>query len=140
MGCYGVLMVVIDAISAASSVCADALYDRHQPPRGEHDAARCVPKAERAAGRDITDTHQTGDILSRISYDIDTINTSLTNDMVQVFASAVTVIGALIMMLSILPTLVLVFVFTVPLSMFMTKKITGLRGHCSASALQSWAS
>ena len=71
------------------------------------------------------DTHQTGDILSRISYDIDTINTSLTNDMVQVFASAVTVIGALIMMLSISPTLVLVFVFTVPLSMFMTKKITG---------------
>ena len=57
--------------------------------------------------------------------DIDTINTSLTNDMVQVFASAVTVIGALIMMLSISPTLVLVFVFTVPLSMFMTKKITG---------------
>ena len=45
--------------------------------------------------------------------------------MVQVFASAVTVIGALIMMLSISPTLVLVFVFTVPLSMFMTKKITG---------------
>ena len=55
----------------------------------------------------------------------DSINTSLTNDMVQVFASAVTVIGALIMMLSISPTLVLVFVFTVPLSMFMTKKITG---------------
>ncbi len=71
------------------------------------------------------DTNQTGDILSRISYDIDTINTSLSNDMVQVFASVVTVVGALAMMISISPLLVLVFVFTVPLSMFMTKKITG---------------
>lgn len=71
------------------------------------------------------DTHQTGDILSRISYDIDTINTSLSNDMVQIFASSVTVIGSLVMMLTISPMLVLVFAFTVPLSMFMTKKITG---------------
>ena len=71
------------------------------------------------------DTHQTGDILSRISYDIDTINTSLSHDLVQVFASVVTVGGALFMMLSISPPLVLVFAVTVPLSFFMTKKITG---------------
>lgn len=71
------------------------------------------------------DTHQTGDILSRISYDIDTINTSLSHDMVQIFASSVTVIGSLAMMISISPLMVLVFAFTVPLSMFMTKKITG---------------
>lgn len=71
------------------------------------------------------DTHQTGDILSRISYDIDTINTSLSNDLVQVFASSVTVIGSLVMMLTISPLLVLVFAVTVPLSIFLTKKITG---------------
>lgn len=71
------------------------------------------------------DTNQTGDILSRISYDIDTINTSLSNDVVQVFASSVTVIGSLVMMLTIAPPLVLVFAFTVPLSVFMTRKITG---------------
>ena len=71
------------------------------------------------------DTHQTGDILSRISYDIDTINTSLSNDLVQVFASSVTVIGSLVMMLAISPLLVLVFAVTVPLSIFLTKKITG---------------
>ena len=71
------------------------------------------------------DTHQTGDILSRISYDIDTINTSLSNDLVQVFASSVTVIGSLVMMLTISPMLVLVFAVTVPLSIFLTKKITG---------------
>ena len=71
------------------------------------------------------DTHQTGDILSRISYDIDTINTSLSHDLVQVFASSITVIGSLAMMIAISPIMVLVFAFTVPLSMFMTKKITG---------------
>ncbi len=71
------------------------------------------------------DTNQTGDILSRISYDIDTINTSLSNDIVQVFASVVTVVGALAMMLAISPVLVLVFVVTVPLSFLLTKKITG---------------
>lgn len=71
------------------------------------------------------DTHQTGDILSRISYDIDTINTSLSHDLVQICASIVTVVGALVMMIAISPLLVLVFAFTVPLSIFLTKKITG---------------
>ena len=71
------------------------------------------------------DQNQTGDILSRISYDIDTINTSLSHDFVQIAASTVTVFGSLIMMIMISPVLVLVFAFTVPLSVFLTKKITG---------------
>lgn len=71
------------------------------------------------------DTHPIGDILSRISYDIDTINTSLSNDLVQIFATFITVIGALSMMIVISPKLVLIFIFTVPLSIFLTKLITG---------------
>ena len=71
------------------------------------------------------DTNQTGDILSRISYDIDTLNVSLTTDFVQLFASAVTVVGALVMMLAISPVLVLVFVITVPIAIMLTKHITG---------------
>lgn len=72
------------------------------------------------------DTHQSGDIISKISYDIDTINTSLSNDVIQVLASLITVAGSLVMMLSIAPPLVLIFAFTVPLSIFLTKKITGM--------------
>lgn len=72
------------------------------------------------------DTHQSGDIISKISYDIDTINTSLSNDVIQVLASFITVVGSLAMMISISPQLVLIFVFTVPLSMILTKKITGM--------------
>lgn len=72
------------------------------------------------------DTHPSGDIISKISYDIDTINTSLSNDVIQVLASFITVVGSLAMMISISPQLVLIFVFTVPLSMILTKKITGM--------------
>lgn len=71
------------------------------------------------------DTHQTGDIISRISYDIDTVNTSLSNDIVQILTTVITVIGALFMMVVISPRLVLVFVVTVPLSIAITKYLTG---------------
>lgn len=70
------------------------------------------------------DTHQTGDIISRISYDIDTVNTSLANDLVQILTTLITVIGAFVMMIAISPRLVLIFVVTVPLSIVMTKLIT----------------
>lgn len=71
------------------------------------------------------DVHQTGDIISRISYDIDTVNSSLSNDLVQLLTTVITVVGALLMMLTISPRLVLVFAFTVPLSMLLTRYITG---------------
>ena len=71
------------------------------------------------------DTRQTGDIISRISYDIDTINTSLSSDLIQVLTTFITVIGSFLMMFVLSKTLVLVFCFTVPLSIGMTKFITG---------------
>ena len=71
------------------------------------------------------DTHQTGDIISRISYDIDTVNSSLSNDMIQILTTIITVVGALTMMIIISPKLVLIFAATVPLSMILTRLITG---------------
>lgn len=71
------------------------------------------------------DIHQTGDIISRISYDIDTVNASLSHDLVQLLTTVITVVGALLMMISISPQLVLVFVVTVPLSILITKTLTG---------------
>ena len=76
------------------------------------------------------DTHQTGDIVSRISYDIDTVNASLSNDLVQIAASAITVVGSFLMMVLISPVLVLVFAVTIPMSIlftrYMTKKVRPL--------------
>lgn len=70
------------------------------------------------------DKHQTGDIVSRISYDIDTVNASLSNDLLQIATSIITVVGSLVMMIRISPILVLVFAVTVPASIFFTKYMT----------------
>lgn len=49
------------------------------------------------------DLHQTGDIISRISYDIDTVNESLSSDLIQILTTVITVAGALYMMVVISP-------------------------------------
>ena len=67
------------------------------------------------------DTNATGDIISRISYDIDTINTSLSNDLVQVMTSIYTVVGSLIFMWKISRPMILIFVLTVPVSILFTR-------------------
>ncbi len=67
------------------------------------------------------DTHQTGEIVSHISYDIDTVNASLANDLLQIGSSVITVIGSLVMMLTISPLLICVFVITVPISILFTR-------------------
>lgn len=71
------------------------------------------------------DVHQGGDIISRISYDIDTVNMSLSDDVVQFLTTVITVSGAFFMMLVISPSLVLIFAFTMPLSMCITRYLTG---------------
>lgn len=71
------------------------------------------------------DIHQTGDIISKISYDIDTVNESLSSDLIQLLTTVITVVGAFAMMVIISPALVLVFVVTVPLSVILTRYMTG---------------
>lgn len=82
------------------------------------------------------DRNQAGDIISKISYDIDTVNTSLSTDVVQISASVITVIGSLTMMLVISPMLVLVMLITIPLAIlytrYMAKKVKPLFRRRSA--------
>ena len=70
------------------------------------------------------DNTTTGDILSRISYDIDTINASLSNDVVQVLSSSVTIAGSLFMMIRLSPRLVLIFTVTIPLALVLASYLT----------------
>lgn len=70
------------------------------------------------------DQYQTGDIISIITYDIDTVNQSLSNDFLQIMQSVVTVLFSLVMMVSIAPVMVLIFVVTIPVSILLTKFIT----------------
>ncbi len=67
------------------------------------------------------DAHPTGDIISRISYDIDTINSTLSHDFVQIMTSLYTVIGSLIFMWNISKPLIAVFLITVPASILFTR-------------------
>lgn len=67
------------------------------------------------------DTHPAGDIISRISYDIDTVNASLSNDLVQIMTSVYTVIGSLIFMWRISKPLIVVIAVTVPVSIIFTR-------------------
>ncbi len=70
------------------------------------------------------DTHAAGDIISKITYDVSTINTSLSGDLVTLASSAVTVIGSFIMMLAISPVLLSVFLVTIPLTILYTRRIS----------------
>ncbi|MCQ2427624.1 MAG: ABC transporter ATP-binding protein/permease, partial [Clostridia bacterium] len=72
------------------------------------------------------DRHQTGDIISHISYDVDTVNTSLSHDLLQICSSVVTVFGCLWFMVGISPLLLIVFCITVPISVYSTKLRTTL--------------
>jgi len=67
------------------------------------------------------DTNMIGDIISKMSYDIDTINASLSNDLISICTSIITVIGSISMMLTISYELVIIFVFTIPLSLLFTR-------------------
>lgn len=86
------------------------------------------------------DTHPTGDILSRISYDIDTISTSLSTDVVQILASVITVVGALVMMLEISPSLC--WFLSSPYRFPSSPRNSSPRApaRCSVSVRLSWAS
>ncbi|MDD2554364.1 MAG: ABC transporter ATP-binding protein [Desulfotomaculaceae bacterium] len=70
------------------------------------------------------DQRSYGEILSRVTNDMDNIATTLQQSLTQLITSFVTVIGILIMMLSISPLLTLIAMFTLPASLLITLRIT----------------
>lgn len=68
------------------------------------------------------DKVQAGDLINRISYDIDTVNASLSNDILMVATGIITVIGAFVGMLLTTPLLLIVIVITLPLSIYIAIK------------------
>lgn len=72
------------------------------------------------------DMHQTGEIVSTISYDINTVNESLSHDFLQIFSSIFTIVYSFILMLRISGPLIIVFLITIPASIIFTRIITGI--------------
>lgn len=66
------------------------------------------------------DRNQAGDIISRVSYDVDVVSASIQTDIVAIMTSFTTVIGSLVMMLRISPMLAVIVLVTIPISVSYT--------------------
>ena len=69
------------------------------------------------------DNHLHGDLMSRLTNDIDLISNALSSSIVQVFTSIITLAGTAIMMLWLSPTLTMVSLTVVPLMFLFTRVI-----------------
>jgi len=70
------------------------------------------------------DKRQKGDLLSRMSYDVDVLGSSLSTDIIQVSTSFIMVFGSFVMMMVISPVLVIIFAVILPLSILFVRKMT----------------
>jgi ATP-binding cassette subfamily B protein len=66
------------------------------------------------------DSHPRGDVLSRVTNDIDNIGQSLQQSLTQLITSVLTIVGVLVLMLTISPILAVISILSVPLSVFIT--------------------
>ena len=71
------------------------------------------------------DSHPHGDLLSRVTNDVDNIATTLQQGMSQLLTSFLTVVGVLAMMLWISPLLAVISILTIPLTLVVTVVIAG---------------
>jgi ABC-type multidrug transport system fused ATPase/permease subunit len=69
------------------------------------------------------DSRQRGEVLSRVTNDVDNIQSSLSLTIAQLLTSVLTVVAVLVMMLTISPLLTLITVLTLPLSLLATRAI-----------------
>ena len=117
---YAGLLVLAYALSAVLSVCLSLLLVKlgqkitYTLRREIFDRLMLLPVG-------YFDTHATGDIISHISYDVDTVNASLSHDLLQICSSVVTVVFSLAMMISISPVIIVIFAVTVPISIITTR-------------------
>jgi ATP-binding cassette subfamily B multidrug efflux pump len=72
------------------------------------------------------DSRTHGEIMSRVTNDIDTVGTTLQQSLTQLISSICTILGVLIMMLTISPVLTLIALFTLPVSFLATANIARL--------------
>jgi ATP-binding cassette subfamily B protein len=69
------------------------------------------------------DSRTHGEIMSRVTNDIDTVGTTLQQSLTQLVTSVCTILGVLVMMLTISPVLTLITLVTLPLSFLATANI-----------------
>jgi ATP-binding cassette subfamily B multidrug efflux pump len=83
------------------------------------------------------DSHARGDVLSRVTNDIDNIGQTLQQSLTQLISSVLTVVGVLILMLTISPILAAISLAAVPLSIIVTVLIAS---RSQKQFVAQWAS
>jgi len=69
------------------------------------------------------DSRPHGETLSRVTNDVDNINNTLQQSLTQILTSLVTIVGVVVMMLTISPVLTLICLITLPLGVLVTARI-----------------
>ena len=117
---YVVLMILLAAVSSLTSWALSAIMIRlsrnvvNKMRKDLFDHMTSLPIA-------FFDQYQTGDVISILSYDVDTVGASLSTDLTQILSSLITVVGSFVMMLTIAPEMLLIFVVTIPCSIGITR-------------------
>ncbi len=117
---YVVLMVILAAFSSLTGWLLSAIMIRL--------SRNVVSKMRKDLFDHLTglpisffDTYQTGDVISILSYDVDTVGATLSTDLTQILSSLITVVGSFAMMASIAPEMLLIFAVTIPCSIGVTR-------------------
>ena len=112
LGCYALASLFNYAVSSRLIRVAQSV---------SHDLRKAAFDRMSELPVDYFDTHPAGDLISRVCYDVDTVNATISTDLLQLGTSLFTVAGSFLMLLLISPRLTLVFFVTVPLSAALTR-------------------
>ena len=69
------------------------------------------------------DTHSSGDIMSRLTNDVDNVSNTLSQSVTQLFSGVINVVGTLVAMIMLSPLLTLISMLTMPLMFLVTRII-----------------
>ncbi|MCI9333086.1 MAG: ABC transporter ATP-binding protein [Oscillibacter sp.] len=112
LGCYALSSLLNYAVSSRLLRTAQAV---------SHDLRKAAFNHMSELPVEYFDIHPAGDLISRVCYDVDTVNATLSTDLLQLGTSVFTVTGSFFMLLLLSPRLTLVFLVTVPLSAVLTR-------------------
>ncbi|MBQ8214122.1 MAG: ABC transporter ATP-binding protein, partial [Clostridia bacterium] len=119
---YLITMAVIFAVSAVLSYFQEVL------------AAKLSQRTVRMMRNDLfrkisrlpiryTDTHRHGDIMSRMTNDVENVSNAISQSVSALLSCVLTIVGALSMMLYYSPLMTLIAMVTIPISIFISSKL-----------------
>ena len=119
VGYYALRMLICYAASSLLTVCIHVIM-MNVSKRAAKQMRRAVFEKLMRLPVSYFDRSQAGDIISRVSYDIDVISTCMATDVTAILTSVVTVVGSVVMMVTISLPLSAVVLFSVPASILYT--------------------